>query len=159
MKKIFSFEICLVFLVGMFLVLAITSPAKNPQKSSSDSNQNINSKGQVHAASTETITTYTEISPKEVFDLISKNDPNTILIDVSTAFKSGHIPKAINVPFKNIDKIAFGMDKNKTYIIYCRNNTDSLIALQKLVNAGFQKLFHLSGGYNNWVSAKYKTEK
>ena len=157
MKKIFYLEICLLTTIGMFIVLAVAFPKNHQSKSalSLDSNQG---QGQVYAASVETIT-YTEISPKEVFDMISKNDPNTILVDVSDAFKTGHIPKAINIPSKNMDKIAFGMDKNKTYIIYCRNNTDSLIALQKLVNAGFQKLFHLSGGYNNWVSSKYKIEK
>lgn len=156
MKNPFSYEIFTISMIGMVLVLII---AFSDQSQSKPPQSYVYNYSQVKAASTETATTYTEINPKDVFDLLNKNDLNTILVDVSNTFKSGHIPKAINIPLKNIDKLAFGMDKNKTYIIYCRNNTDSLVAIQKLVGFGFQKLYRLSGGYNSWVGSKYKIER
>ena len=161
MKKLFTFESCLLALVGMVLVFVLafsTRPLKMPRSYVYDYSKDIRFKGQVKSATTESAVTFTEISPKDVLDTIN-NNTDTILVDVSTLYKSGHIPTAINIPLKEIDKLVLGMDKNKTYIVYCRNNTDSLVAIQKLVNYGFQKIFRLSGGYNSWISSKYKIEK
>ena len=162
MKNVFSFETFLISMIGLALILILAFSDKTKSISQSyvrNYSNDLLSIGQVKAASDEIIHTYTEISPKEVFDLLNKNDPNTILVDVTNIYKSGHIPKAINIPLKEIDKLAFGMDKNKNYVIYCRNNTDSLVAIQKLVGFGFQKLYRLSGGYNSWVGSKYKIER
>lgn len=154
MKNESSVETFLVSIIGLAFVLILTFSDQSLLKPRSYGYDH----GQVNAASIET-TTYTEVNSKDVFDMLNKNDPNIILIDVSNTYKLGHIPKAINIPLKEIDKIAFGMDKNKTYLIYCRNNTDSLVAIQKLVGLGFQKLYRLSGGYNSWIGSKYKVEK
>lgn len=161
MKNEFSFATFLISLIGVSLVLIISFSDQSQSRGQSfihNYNNDLNN-GQVEASSTEAIVTYTEITPKEVFDLLNKNDSSVISVDVSNSFKSGHIPKSVNIPLKDIDKIAFGMDKNKTYIIYCRNNTDSLVAIQKLVGYGFQRLYRLSGGYDSWIGSKYKIEK
>lgn len=161
MKNEFSFSTFLISLIGVSLVLVISFSDQSQSKAQSfiHNYDNDLNNGQVKASSTETTITYTEINPKEVLDLLNNGETSTTIVDVSTGFKSGHIPKSINIPLKDIDKLAFGMDKNKTYIIYCRNNTDSLVAIQKLVGYGFQRLYRLSGGYNSWIGSKYKTER
>lgn len=161
MKKIYSPEIGLIVLIGLILVLVLAFAEKEipPRSYIYDYNWDKKKDGQVKAASTEQITTYTEISPADVFNLIGNKNKDIVIIDVSSQYKLGHIPSAVSVPIKEIDQIAFGLDKNKNYIIYCRNNTDSLVAIQKLVNYGFQKISRMSGGYNGWVNSKYKTER
>lgn len=163
MKKTFSISTFFVAWVGMLIIIVLAIPSQNNYSSISynyDYSQDPRYKGQVKSASTtDSVTTFTEISVSDVLSLINHKDPNTILIDVSNVYRSGHIPGAISFPLKDVDKLALGMDKNKNYIVYCHNNTDSLIAIQKLVNFGFQKLFRISGGYNSWVKSKYKIEK
>lgn len=152
MKHIFSFELYLIGCTGIIIILILSFPSQNKAlvQAHQPSTENVLS---------ESITTYTEISPLDLNNIISKPDLNTVIVDVSTAYKLGHIPSAVNIPLKELDYLVYGMDKNKSYIIYCRNNTDSMVAIQKFVEAGFQKLSRLSGGYNNWLKSKYKVEK
>lgn len=159
MKKTFLVSTFLITWVGMVIVFVLASTGHNHPISQTN-NQKITNIGEVKAASiVESTITFTEISAADVLTLINKKDPNIVLIDVSPGYKTGHIPTAVSFPLKDIDKFLLGMDKNKSYIIYCRNNTDSLVAIQKLVNYGFQNISRLSGGYNNWVKSKYKIEK
>ncbi|NOQ17742.1 MAG: rhodanese-like domain-containing protein [Dehalococcoidales bacterium] len=100
---------------------------------------------------------FTDITAEETFNLIKANEgePNFIIVDVRTPeeFAGGHIANAIMVDFRSenfreeIDKL----DKDKTYLIYCRTGNRSRGALDIMAELGFQKVYHLTSGIVGWL--------
>ena len=105
-------------------------------------------------------TGYIELSASEAKMLIGKT-PDLVILDVSPAFAKGHLPKAINHPVGDgsLDKAIPSLDKAKTYLVYCHGDAPSVLGSQKLVDAGFTKVYRLVGNYQAWVDSGYPIEK
>ena len=77
--------------------------------------------------------------------------PNALLIDVRTPqeFKSGHIDKAINIPYDVIGfKIkAVTSEKEREVLLYCQSGRRSGIALKTLKDLGYRNAKN-AGGYD-----------
>ncbi len=85
-------------------------------------------------------------------------DSNTIIIDVRTPGEvaEGYIPGATKFMDYNGGKFETeykSLDTSKTYIIYCRSGMRSSNASNQMVQAGFKKVYNLSGGINSWSGA------
>ena len=81
-------------------------------------------------------------------------------IDVRTfdEFSVGHIPKSINIDWNNsfeFKKNIELLDKNKATYVYCLSGGRSSKAAQFLKNAGFKKVYELSGGILEWRKNNY----
>lgn len=83
-------------------------------------------------------------------------DKEVIILDVRTPaeFAQGAIKGAINIDvsasnFK--DKVAT-LDKEKSYLIYCRSGMRSVKACNIMSENGYRQLFNLLGGYQAWSS-------
>lgn len=98
---------------------------------------------------------YTDIDSKDAYNLINET-PEIIIVDVSSLYEMVHIPKAINAPVTDgtLDKELLNWDKDKVYLVYCHNDETSILGAQKLIDAGFTKVFRLKGNYSAWVEAK-----
>jgi len=76
------------------------------------------------------------------------------LIDVRTPaeFKQGHIKGALNIDVTDasFEKNLEQLNKNKPVYIYCRSGQRSNTAAKKMAQAGFDTLYDLKGGINNW---------
>lgn len=83
--------------------------------------------------------------------------PDTVLLDVRTPaeFTSGHLPGAVNVDIESADfgQQIMALDQAKSYAVYCRSGNRSKAAVTAMQQAGFTKLFDLSGGITAWQSA------
>ena len=81
-----------------------------------------------------------------------KIDNNTVLIDVRTKdeFKSGHLEKAINIPYTEIEvKInSITKDTNQHIVLYCRSGRRSGIAQKSLLKMGYKNAVN-GGGYKS----------
>jgi phage shock protein E len=84
-------------------------------------------------------------------------DTDVVILDVRTPaeFASGHLPGAINL---NVQAATFlnqveNLDKTATYAIYCRSGDRSQIALDAMMDAGFESVFGLAGGMTEWTAA------
>lgn len=80
---------------------------------------------------------------------------NIQLVDVRTAneYRSGHIPKAINIDFfrQSTFKQSFEkFDKNKPLYIYCRSGNRSGKAARIISKMGFVNIIDLKRGYMAW---------
>ena len=51
------------------------------------------------------------------------------------------------------------LDKDKPYLVYCHIDSVAIAGAQKLVDAGFPKVYRLEGNYSTWVEADYPVEK
>ncbi|MCP4990002.1 MAG: rhodanese-like domain-containing protein [Colwellia sp.] len=102
-----------------------------------------------------------DISQAQLQQLM-KNEKQVVLLDVRTVeeFVEGHIPKALNIPHKELEaRLAELSGKQNTQIIiYCRSGRRAEVAKQVLVKNGFSHLDHLTGDFNGWTSSNLPME-
>lgn len=85
------------------------------------------------------------------------SETGVVVLDVRTAgeFMGGHIANAINIDVEGMtfDGDISKLDKSATYAIYCHSGRRSGIALGKMKDAGFNNLFNLTNGIQDWQAA------
>ena len=97
-------------------------------------------------------------SPAELKSLLAEESAGNLqILDVRTPeeFASGCLKGAKNIDIKAADfeaKIA-ALDKNATYLIYCRTGRRSADAYQRMQKAGFTGVLELAGGITAWSEA------
>jgi rhodanese-related sulfurtransferase len=102
-----------------------------------------------------------DISIEEAYNLIENNteNQNFIILDIRTQeeYESGHIQNSIMIDyysdiFKNeLDKL----DKNKTYLIYCRTGRRTGLTLDIMEELGFIEVYNMLGGITQWQAKGY----
>jgi rhodanese-related sulfurtransferase len=97
-----------------------------------------------------------DITPQEAFNLIQENQDNLdfVIIDVRTPeeFAEEHIEDAINIDYRSEtfqDELS-QLDKNKTYLIYCRTGGRSGNALDMMAELDFSEVYNMLDGINQW---------
>jgi len=90
--------------------------------------------------------------------LIEKHngDSDFVILDVRTPgeYQSGHIKDSIMIDFYSnsfMDEIG-RLDKEKSYLVYCRSGNRSARSMSLFKKLEFQKIYHLSSGINGWNS-------
>ncbi len=104
--------------------------------------------------------TYTDVTPQEAQDLINDN-PDLVILDVSPSYAQGHLPGAINyyIGDGSLDTAIPNLDKDVPYLVYCHVDSAAILGAQKLIEAGFPRVYRLEGNYAAWVEAGYDIEK
>ena len=102
---------------------------------------------------------YTDLDPSAAYNLIM-NTADLVILDVSPRYDKGHLPGAINhyIGDGSLDQAIPGLDKTKTYLVYCHVDAASIPGAQKLVDAGFTKVYRLQGNYGPWLESGYPIE-
>jgi len=105
------------------------------------------------------------ITPEEAYILIQENkdNPNFVILDVRTPeeFLGEYIENPINLDYysdtfrDDLDKL----DKNKTYLIYCRSGRRSENALNIMKELDFKEVYNMLGGITKWKSEGLPTTK
>ena len=96
------------------------------------------------------------ILPKDAFDLIQQNkgNPDFVLIDIRTPeeFMSGYIEGAVNINYHDNDFIEKldKLDKNKTYLIYCRTGRRSSDTINVMKRLKFNEVYRILGDIVRW---------
>ncbi len=108
---------------------------------------------------------YTNLSPSEAREVIVKRsgDPRFVLLDVRTPkeFEEERIEGAVLVDYQASDfreKIA-RLDREKTYLVYCRSGNRTVGALKVMKERGFRDLHHLAEGIRKWKEAGFPTTR
>jgi rhodanese-related sulfurtransferase len=98
------------------------------------------------------------LSPKEASSLIEKHrdDSDFVILDIRTPgeYQSGHLKDSIMIDYYSksfVDEIG-RLDKNKSYLVYCRSGNRSARSMALFKKLQFQKIYHLSAGINGWNS-------
>ncbi len=90
----------------------------------------------------------------DTFEKMSKKKKKTVILDVRTPEEvaEGHLAGAKNINVQdelfqqNIDQL----NKNKTYLLYCRSGKRTAVAGAKMKAAGFKKVYMMDGGITSW---------
>ena len=94
------------------------------------------------------------IKSEEIEEIIANG---AVVLDVRTEgeFSEGYIPRAINMEIGEMSEEEIEkLDKEKTYLLYCRSGGRSSRAAQMLDFLGFKNVYNLEGGYMEWVKTK-----
>ena len=104
---------------------------------------------------------YKALTPAGLTQLVNRE--NALLIDVSSLqdFEKGHVPGARHVAISQFDAENKELAKSRDLpvAIYCRNGQTSGQAAQRLVKAGFSRVYWLEGGLGAWSEAQLPLAK
>ena len=79
---------------------------------------------------------------------------NSVLLDVRTTDEvvEGKISEAINLDYysRNFKQSVDLLDREKTYLVYCRNGGRARKASKLMTEIGFQNVVMLKGGFKVW---------
>ena len=103
----------------------------------------------------------TGLSPRQFKSMLERsgNDANVVLLDIRTPreFASGHIAGAVLIDYYSSDFVdrLKALDRQKTFLIYCRSGNRTGKSLAIFEKLGFKHVFHLEKGLIGWVSENY----
>lgn len=104
---------------------------------------------------------YKELTPAGLTLLINRENP--LLVDISPrdSFEKAHIPGARHVLMSQFDPESKDLAKAKDLpvVVICRAGQTAQGAAQRLVKAGFQKVYFLGGGMGAWTQAQLPVAK
>jgi rhodanese-related sulfurtransferase len=103
---------------------------------------------------------FTEINAYQADNLIRQTQ-NLGIIDVRGVpfYDAGHISKAVNIPERKLEQSFNSLETEKTYLLYCGGNSESIIAGNFLSQQGFKKIYRLVDGYVAWRKAGFPREQ
>ena len=102
------------------------------------------------------------ISARTSAALIEKNqsNPDFIILDIRTPkeFDAGHIAGARMIDFyaKTFAQEFRSLDRNKTYLVYCRSGNRSGQLMQAVEKMDFKKVYNMKSGLVDWVGQGFK---
>ena len=104
---------------------------------------------------------YKELTPAGLTLLMNRENP--LLVDISPrdSFEKAHIPGAKHVLMSQFDPESKDLAKAKDLpvVVICRAGQTAQGAAQRLVKAGFQKVYFLGGGMGAWTQAQLPVAK
>jgi rhodanese-related sulfurtransferase len=104
-----------------------------------------------------------ETDPSDVYTDLQNNSAEIIVIDARTpeAYSQGHVPGAINLPWRKIDvSSAAGMPRDKVLVTYCDgiHRNASTKAAMRLTALGF-RVKEMADGLQGWKREGYRVEE
>ncbi|BBO71228.1 hypothetical protein DSCA_51580 [Desulfosarcina alkanivorans] len=101
------------------------------------------------------------ITPHQFKSLLDRHqgNPDVVLLDVRTSreYNGGHIQGALLLDYHSrdfVDRLK-SLDRDKTYLIYCRSGNRSGKSLAIFETLGFRRAYHLASGINGWSREQY----
>lgn len=85
------------------------------------------------------------------------SEAGTVVLDIRTPeeFADGRVEGALNIDFYAADfadRIA-ALDRNATYVVYCRSDSRSGQAMDLFRDLGFAAVHEIDGGILSWIQA------
>jgi rhodanese-related sulfurtransferase len=108
-------------------------------------------------------TSVTDVTAAQAHALIVENEGNDsfVVLDVRTPaeFSEGHVANAVNIDVNasSFRSSVAGESRTDTYLVYCRSGNRSLQAIGIMKELGFQKIYHMAKGIQDWISAGFPT--
>ncbi|MHA7880378.1 MAG: rhodanese-like domain-containing protein [Saccharospirillum sp.] len=95
------------------------------------------------------------VSPQQATILINTQDALVVDIRPKDEFRKGHLPNAVNIPSRDMQKRMTELEKHKDkpIILVCRTGTTAGASGAMLAKAGFNQLHKLRGGIMEWQNS------
>jgi rhodanese-related sulfurtransferase len=98
----------------------------------------------------------TDVSVEQARKLIRERGGKAgfVVLDVRTPaeFSGGHLPGAVNLDIQARDFLTRleGLDRGKSYLVYCRSGNRSAKAAQAMERMEFPRVYHMREGVIGW---------
>lgn len=92
------------------------------------------------------------VTAEEMHTLLDQKDVQLVDVRTPEEYQSDHIKGAQNIDFNSptFDDDINKLDKSKPVVLYCKGGGRSSKCSQKLLDAGFIKIYDLEGGITQW---------
>lgn len=103
--------------------------------------------------------TVEQVSVREVSEL-TRTEKYLQFVDVRRVAEhaGGHAVRTFNIPLDNLSKDFEKLDPKTPTFVICQSGYRSSLGTSILENAGFSKVYNVSGGTQAWINAGLKTE-
>jgi len=83
-----------------------------------------------------------------------------LVIDVRdrAEYKTGHVPGAVNIPQKKLERQLDKLTDANGVVLYCINGSRTRLAEQTLIENDVANVFHLEGGLLGWRKGGFKVK-
>ena len=109
----------------------------------------------VGCGGTTTEATFELVAPSVAAEVIAEESP--VVLDVRTPeeFAEGHLAEAVLINFYDTDFAdqLDELDKEATYVVYCRSGNRSQGAIDTMRDLGFTDVVEVDGGIQAWLSS------
>ena len=97
--------------------------------------------------------TFQDIDSDELELMINKEDLTLLDVRTTAEYSNGHLISALNINYygENFDDEIDKLDKLKPIVVYCKSGGRSSKSALKLVEKGFEKIYNLKGGFDQWI--------
>ena len=93
---------------------------------------------------------FTQINIDEAKELIAGTDVTILDVRDPQTFAESHIPNAVMLTDRTIENFLKTADKTKPLICYCYHGLSSQNAALFFAENGFQKVYSIMGGFEEW---------
>lgn len=102
---------------------------------------------------------YIDVNASQAKEMIDSGE--FFLLDVRTQeeYDEGHINGSILIPVEVIGSRLDELPEDMKILVYCRTGIRSAQASQVLVDNGFEQVYNMKGGINEWMNSGYEVEK
>lgn len=92
------------------------------------------------------------VTPDEMQTILGSEGVQLVDVRTPEEFQEGYIENAQNIDYYSptFDNDIQKLDKSKPVILYCKSGNRSAKCAQKLLEAGFEKIYDLEGGITEW---------
>ncbi len=92
------------------------------------------------------------VTPEEMKTLIDAKDVQLVDVRTPDEYKEGHIEHSQNIDFNSptFNEDISKLDKSKPVLLYCKGGRESAKCSERLLKAGFIKIYDLEGGITQW---------
>lgn len=92
------------------------------------------------------------VSVEEMQSLLEMDDIQLVDVRTPQEYQEGYIENFQNIDFLSptFDEDIMKLDKEKPVILYCKSGGRSASCAQKMLDAGFIKIYDLDGGISKW---------
>lgn len=151
------------FLIAVVLMIGLLALSNSNSNSSTSPKSEVKHQESLPAEQITTFSSDTAVTVIEtVYELkkrLQEKRTDEVLLDVRTPeeFRAGHIPGAVNLDVENpnFSLELQKLDKNKTYIVFCRSGNRAWLAAQEMLQQQF-KVVYSKEGISAWVRAGFE---
>lgn len=155
----------LILIILTIIVVSTISKKNKPGQSEETITQNnTQTSSPTTSPSMAVLASIQHFGPLDAQNLISNNENNEhfVILDIRTPdeFSTGHIKNARNLDFyaSDIESQINSLDRNNTYLVYCRSGNRSKQFSSIMETNGFTNIYELTGGILAWQAESLPLE-
>ena len=100
---------------------------------------------------------YLELAPAQAHEAIADKEVTLVDIRGPVSFQTAHLLDAVHISVANIHEFLETANRQQPLIVYCYHGISSAGAASFFSEQGFEKVFHIEGGFEAWQQSGLPT--